>query len=197
MKNLKTVIAVMALIILSGAVYASGNLRVNIFGGETEKALVNITNASQSQYEIEIKNDVGDMVFYKMTKSPEKEYTKLYDLSDLDDGRYYFTVKLESEEVTNILEIERGEVKILNKEKEVEPYFIFKNDRLDLSYLNHDLENVTLYLYDTKDYSLLYEKDLGNDFALHHAIDLSKLRSGLYEAMVVNDYHIHEFLIEK
>jgi hypothetical protein len=191
MKNLKAMFTVVALVFISGAVTATGNLKVNVIPGEKNETVVRISNVNQSHYEIELENENGDIVFYKETNSPSTTYSKLYDFSMLEDGKYNFTVKVENEKEVNRLKIKNGKVEVLNQWKEVEPFFTMKDNRLELSYLNFGQKNVKLMVYDGSTQELLYEKKLDSDFAINYGLDFSKLKSGKYDAVLASENNFY------
>lgn len=195
MKNLKTSLVLIALVLVSGAVMATGNLRVNIVPGESDIAMINVTNAAQSHFEIEVKNRTGDLVFYKETNTPSTSYNKVYDFSMLEDGHYTFTVKLDNEMETNTLDISDGKVKVVNERKDVAPFFLFENDEFILSYLNFAQDNVKFYLYDNTTNELVMEKDLKSDFAVNFGLDFSKIERGNYAAVLTSENNIYDYNI--
>lgn len=193
MKRLTKTLAIIASIFISGTVFASGNLNVSIIQGASDEAIVNISNAVKSVYQIEIKNDRGDVIYYKETKSPSKTYQNVYDFSELQDGNYIFSVKLDKELSETDLHIKNGEVEVVKQEKELHPYFAYSDDLLKLSYLNFDQNNVKLYVYKDGSDKAVFQKDLGSDFAMHEAIDFSKLKTGHYDAVLVGDNDSYEY----
>ena len=195
MKKFRTSLVFVALVFVSGAVLATGNLKVNIIPGESEKTVVNVTNAAQSYFEIELRNQNGELVFYKETQSPSTTYNKVYDFSMLDDGHYTFTVKLDKEMETNTLDITNGKVKVVNERKDVQPFFTFQNNEFRVSYLNFAEENVKFYLYDNTTNKLVLEKNLSSDFAIHYGLDFSKIKRGNYDAVLAGENKFYEYKI--
>lgn len=193
MKNVKAVFIVAVLVFISGTVMATGNLKVNVIPGEKNETVVRISNINQSHYEIELENEYGDIVFYKETNSPSTTYSQLYDFSMLDDGKYNFTVKVDNEKEVNTLKIKNGKIEVLNQRKEVEPFFLMKDNRLELSYLNFGKENIKLVVYDGRTHELLYEKKLNSDFAINYGLDFSKLKSGKYDAVLASGSNFYEY----
>lgn len=193
MKQFTKTLAIVAFIFISGTAFATGNLNVSIIQGASDEAIVNISNAVKSVYQIEIKNDRGDVIYYKETKSPSKTYQNVYDFSELQDGNYIFSVKLDKELSETDLHIKNGKVNVVEQDKEVDPYFAYDNDLLKLSYLNFDRNNVKLYVYKDGSDEAVFQKDLGSEFAMHEAIDFSKLRTGRYDAVLVGDLDSYEY----
>lgn len=195
MKNVKSILTGLALVLVTGAVWATGNMKVNIVPAENEKAVVQILNVAESNYEIELKNETGDLVFYKKTDAPSANYARHYDFSMLKDGNYSLTVKGDNEKMENYLKIEKGTVEVLNQRKEVAPFFTVRDNRLEVSYLNFELENLKVMVYDNN--TLLFEKNLEPEFAVNYGLDLSNLQSGTYDAVLVAENSSFEYQIIK
>jgi hypothetical protein len=195
MKNLKTILTGLALVLTTSAVWATGNMKVNIVPAENEKAVVQILNVAESNYEIELRNEKGDLVFYKKTDAPSTNYARHYDFSMLDDGKYSLTVKGDNEKMENSLKIDKGTVEVLNQRKEVAPFFTVRDNRLEVSYLNFELENLKVMLYDNN--TLLFERNLEPEFAVNYGLDLSNLQSGKYDAVLVAKNSTFEYQIIK
>lgn len=198
MKKLKTSLALLALILTSGAVMATGNLKVNVTPVKSEKAVVNVSSSAQSHFEIEVRNDAGDLVFYKETNSPSKSYNKLYDFSNLEDGLYTFKVKLDKQVSTSNLDISNGNVAVVSERKDAEPYFTLENNKLKMSFLNYENEDVKLYLYDNSTNELVMEKDLESEFAINYGLDFTQVKNGNYDAVLTskNKYYKYNVVVD-
>ncbi len=133
------------MVLVSGAVFASGDMSVNLIPGKNDKALVEINSTVQNKFEIVIENENGDIVFYKRSKSPSENYTKAYNFSDLEDGTYRFIVKSNNEEIERTIDMENGNIRITSKAMDMKPFFSFSNNNLKLPYLNFDQKDVHPY----------------------------------------------------
>lgn len=174
---------------------ATGNLSVNISEGEGAEAHVRVSNAVESQFEMEIRNENNDIIYYKQIQQPLKLVLNTFDFSKLSNGEYTFSVKLDNEQNVTTLAVKNGDVKVVDQVKQVDPFFGLNNDQLHISYLNHGAGDVKLFLYDEKTNNLVHEDELGSEFAVHHAIDLSKLGNGNYEAVLISSNGIYEYEI--
>lgn len=193
MKRVRLVLLGMMMGLIPGMVAATGNLMVKVEPAGKDRMLVHITNVKSSQYEIELVNTRGDVVYYKMTDSPSSVYSKYYDFSMLKDGEYSLTVNINKEKKVSTLKINKGKVEVLNQRKEVEPYFTIKDNKLELTYLNFEQENLHLMVYDNNE--LLYHKKLKPEFTIIQGLDLSKLKSGIYSAVLATKYSHFEYPI--
>ena len=184
-----------ALAMISGATMAAGNLKLNIISTGNQKAVVTITNSALSVYEVEIKNEEGDVMFYKRTNSPGSFYKKTYDFSELNNGTYTLTASVENEKVVNLLNIDKGNVAVMDQEKIVDPIFTLENNTLKLSYLNFAQENLLIHVYESNTHRLLFEKELKPDFAVHYGLNLSNLKNGKYDVVLAVDNRFFKYKV--
>lgn len=190
MKTIKTTMIAIAVIFLANFAYSSGNVKLNVAPTESERAYVEISNTALTQFEIDVRDEFGDLIFRKKTLEPVAAYKKKYDFSALEDGIYTLKVKSENETNQKRFKIERGEITILDMRKVVEPYFTTDGNIWKMSYLNFPMEKTSLYVYDRS--QLLFEKEIKPEFALHEGLDLSGLNPGRYQVVFTTPYDIFE-----
>lgn len=189
---MKTIFAVVIAGLIGSSAMASGNLRVNMTSGSKDLAEVEIFNVKMSTYEIDVKDDRGEVIFYKETKAPATNYKRNYDFSRLDDGNYFLTVKIDNESTETKFKIEKGQLNVVEERKMVDPVFVFDNNQLKLSYLNFAGDNTSLIVYDSYR-NELYKKDLKSDFVTQHGLDFSKSPRGEYEIVLSSGNSIHSY----
>jgi hypothetical protein len=192
MKTMKTILAVVIAGLIGSSAMASGNLRVNIAEGSKNLAEVEIFNVKMSTFEIDVKDAYGETIFYKETQTPATTYKRNYDFSRLEDGTYFFTVKINNEVKETKFNIDRGQVKVVEAKKVVDPVFVMDNKQLKMSYLNFAQEDTKLIVYD-RNRNSLYEKDLKSDFVTQHGIDFSKVPRGSYEVVLASGNEVHSY----
>jgi len=195
MKTMKTTFLVMIATLAASVAMASGNLKVNLASNDSEAALVEISNAKMVNYEIELIDEVGNQLYSMETEAPRSELKKRYDFSNLEDGTYWYSVKIDKEEVRKRLTIENGTVEVNDIRKTVEPYFHQDGDMIKLSFLNFENENIKMYVYDENN-RLLTEADLGNGFSIHKGVNLADLNPGTYDLVLANDYEVFQHRVE-
>jgi hypothetical protein len=188
--KMKTLFVAILAMLAASVATASGNLKVNMANNENDLAIVEISNTEMVHYEIELLDEVGNTVYEMETEAPRNELKKRYDFSNLENGTYWYYVRIDGEEVSKKLSIEYGEAKVMDIRKTAEPYFHQDDNMIKLSYLNFENENIKLYIYDNN--TLLEEASLGKDMAIHKALDLSALNSGEYKLVLTNEFNIYE-----
>jgi hypothetical protein len=187
---MKTTMIALALMASVSFAYGSGNVRLNMNQTEADKAYVEISNATFTQFEIKVEDVYGDLIFSKKTMEPAMNYKKKYDFSALEDGTYTLSVKSEKETNTTKFRIERNNIKILEERKIVEPHFTTDGNIWKMSYLNFPMEITNIYIYDGN--QLIYTKSIDPTFAVHEGLDLSKLDPGDYQIVFTTPQDIYE-----
>jgi len=190
MKTVKKLFLGIFAIFFASVALASGNLQVNLLTNETKLVIVEISTSKMVNYEIKLVDEYGDNLYTMKTEAPQYELKKHYDLTNLEDGVYWYTVKIDKEKITKQLEINNGIVEVVDIRKSVEPYFQHKDNYVDLSMLNFAKENIKIYVYDERN-SLVDEAELGNDLSINKRVDLSELRPGSYDLVIANDYDVY------
>jgi hypothetical protein len=189
---MKTILAVVVAGLIGTSAMASGNLRVNIAPGINERTEVEISNVKMSTFKIDVTDESGEVIFTKETKSPANNYKRSYDFSRLDDGTYFFKVKVDNETTETKFDIERGKMTVIEERKMLDPVFLMDKKQLKVSYLNFDQERTKFYVYD-KNRNLVYEKDLKSGFVTQHGINFSKAPRGNYEVVLSSGNNVHSY----
>jgi hypothetical protein len=185
-------VGILAMFTVSVAM-ASGNLKVNMADSESEATVMKISNSEMVNYEIKLEDAWGNQIYEMNTEIPRSEINKRYDLSNLENGMYWYSVKTGNEEIRKQLSVNYGEVEVMDVRKTVAPYFYQDGDQIKFTYLNYESENINLYVYDNN--TLLEEASLGKDFTIHKIVNLSDLNAGVYDIVLTNDYDIYEHRI--
>lgn len=181
---MKTIKLTLAVVVLGLATVATAieKPKMNVIPLSAERAVVTATNENPAFFEVSIKAENGDMVYYKQTSSPVTDFKQIYDFKDLAEGKYVLNLKVNDTKVINDFEVSRKKIEVGEAKVRFAPYFDFKNNELKLSYLNFDQENLKLYLYNND--GLIYESRIGRDFNITKGFDLSRLDSGTYRVVL-------------
>ena len=192
MKTIRILIFLLVPTFATNYVMASGGLRVDFSDSENNATLVEMKNVANTQFEITLKDNYGNTIYTLETSEPSNMLKKKFDFSNLEDDTYWFSVDVNNEKTLKKLNIEKGNVAIEEIRKSIQPFFTKEEDMLKLSFLNPQLEDVNLYVY-TANKGLLAQAELGKDFAINKAVDLSELRYGDYHVVLTNKKDIYEY----
>ena len=194
---MKTLFAfIITALITSVASASGGGLKVNLASNESGSTVMEISSYEKSSFEIDIRDAYGENLYSMKTEVPRSEFKKRYDFSKLEDGTYWYTVKIDKEKITKTFTVEDGQVEVQKVRKTSEPFFLKEDGLIKISFLNHGQEDVEVILYDINR-QILAQAELGNGLSIQKAIDISELRWGDYEVVLFNDEDIydHEFSI--
>ena len=184
--------AVAAATLISGGVFASGNLKVNFTGVRADMAVIEISNTNQSIFEIEVKNEEGEVIFWKETNTPTTNYKKTYDFSKLEEGNYFLTVNIDRETQETKFVVENGTLRMIEEKKMLEPFFSFNNNALKMTYLNFAGEGASLHIYD-ENRNELYVKNFSAEFNVQHGLSMAKLPKGSYDVVLSTESNSYNY----
>lgn len=185
MKTILKMTLVFAFVAFANTLFAIGNLKVNIQPISAEKALVAISSLTDSNLKITVEDSHGRIVYYKEVAEPTGDYQKIYDFSDLESGNYKLSVESDRLTAERSFEIKNWKIEVGNEKTTLEPFFGYNDGLLRCSYLNFQKENLTLYFYDKQ--QLIFTKEIGRNFNVSEALNLSKLNKGTYTAVLSTD----------
>ena len=83
------------------------------------------------------------------------------------------------------MDIKDGIVSIQQEKKELDPYFSYANNIVKVSYLNFENKDVLVKVYNKR--KMIFSKDIGDEFRINRAINLSNLETGDYDIMLANN----------
>ena len=134
-------------------------------------------------------------MYYKQSLKNNGNYRKVYDFSNLENGKYELSFKVDNYLVKRDIQIDRGALKIGVSELRYDPFFSQEGDVLKLSYLNFDQNNLRLTLIQGNDE--VYSTTLGREFNTVRGFDLSKLQRGSYQVILADGSQHFHYSIEK
>ncbi len=182
MKTMMKLTLVMAFVAIAETTFGRGNLCVNMELISGNKAVLAISTLSDSKYEIAVTDEQNRIVFFQEISEPNPNYRKVYDFSELEEGKYTMSVKSDDLSCEREFEKKRSTI-VIGKEKTcLKPFFGYEDGLFRCSYMNFENENLTLYLFEKN--QLIYTKNIGRDFNVREALNLSKLGTGEYQAVL-------------
>ena len=190
-KFLTTVVAV-AIVAIASAVEKP---KMNVIPLTADRAVVSITNENPAFFELSIETKNGEMVYYKQSSKPLTDYQKIFDFADLKDGDYVMNLKVKDTKLSKNFEVDRKGIYVGDSKLTFDPYFVYNDNVLKLSYLNFDRKSIKLYIFNNE--GLVYETKLGNDFTISSGYDLTKLEKGNYRVVLSSINNDFTYNLEK
>ena len=185
MKTIKTISKVtmlLAFVAFANTLMATGNLKVDILPITSETAVVAISNAEASNYQISIVNDKGEVVYTNETEQESMDYNKVFDFSNLENGDYKLSVMVDRLTTERAFKVKNETISVGKEKNMIEPFFAYKNGILKLSYLNFSEEKLNLNFYSQNE--LVYSKEISNEFSIQKGFNLSNLEKGTYSVVL-------------
>ena len=198
-KILSVVALAVTLAVMATPVSAKGKIKVYPYL-RTDLALITALNEEMNDFAIEIRTSNGDLVYSSGKVSNSAKFNKLFDFSDLSDGKYFAVLK--SNDKTFLKDefiVEDGKVVVKTLEKEsVSPLAKVwtKSDFLFVSYLNKSFDSYTLKLKD-EDGKVLFESSLPKDLTYSGKFDVSALPAGTYYVSLVSGENESSYAIRR
>ncbi|MCG6187263.1 hypothetical protein [Maribellus maritimus] len=155
--------------------------------------IVAVVNDRISDFEISIYAKDGDLVYFKQSDKPISSYQKIFDVQNLENGKYKMTLKMNGISVEKDFIITTNKIIFGESELDIDPYFVFDGKNLKFSYLNFKNKKFKLEIYDEN--GLIFETKIDNEFSIHSGYNLSKLESGNYRAVLYsfNKKYVYQF----
>jgi len=191
MKTITAISFLIASAIVSQSSFASGNLNVAVSNLENRKAMLEVSHNADKVFEISILNPMGESIYYHQTSEMSTEFKKSLDLSRLEEGTYKLSVKTDGGAKEQMINIGRDGISYGEEKMKTDPFFSYKNDRLNISFLNHHNEAMNIYVYEKGE--LIFEKNLSNDSSISKGFDFVKLRKGEYQVVFAAGEEFYEY----
>ncbi len=194
MKTKLWVLTALALFTVSMG-FATETPKMNVVTDEENKILVTFESATACPVEITVTDVKGNIVYYWQSESPLSEVNQSFNLADLGKGTFDLALKYGCSSLNREVTVSRKEVIVGPPVKLNEPFFCFKNDKLNVSFLNVSNKNVYLNVY--KDGEHYNGFTLGKDVDIQKCIDFSMAENGNYEIVLTDYFKDHHYQVEK
>ena len=194
MKTMLKITFVLALVAAANTLFAVGNLKVNMVALKDVKAVVAISALSNSNFNITISDEKGQIVYYQENTDHSDIYRKVYNFSNLEDG--FYKISVVSDDLTTERQFQkiRSSIRVGDEKTTLEPFFKYEDGLFRCSYLNFDKENVVLHFYGND--QEIFKKNIGKDFSIQQVFSLSKLKRGNYSAVLTAGNKVFSYNIE-
>ncbi len=186
------------LLTLAFLIAAIGNAsdlpKMNVITVEDHKALITYSSNAANKLEITLSECNGEILYFKRTNENCNEYKKVFDFAELGDGKYCICINYGNRSISRDLNVKDNAIQVGTPQCLFEPYFSVCNNKLNVSFLNAAQKQVQLSIYQNGRY--IVGADLGKDLAIQKCIDLSDLRQGKYEVILVDKFKEHRYFAQ-
>ena len=194
MKTTLKITVLLALVVVANNLFAAGNLKVSMIALKNVKAAVAISTLSNSNFNITISDEMGQIVYYQENTDQGDIFRKVYNFSNLEDGTYKLTVASDDLTTERQFQKTRGCICVGDEKTTLVPFFSYKDNLFRCSYLNFNKENIVLHFYGNN--QEIFSKRIGNEFSIQQVLNLSKLNKGNYNAVLSAGNKVFSYNIE-
>jgi len=195
MKTKNLVLSAMAVFVAT-TVFATQLPTMNVVPVNNRKAMVAFEALSPDAFEISVKNRQGETLYYKKSEKPAQTYRTVFDLHNLEEGVYEVCMNSGNFTLVRQLTVSaHSRLKVGEEIRMFSPACSFRENILQLSYLNSAQKNVFLNVY--QDGVHVTGKKLGKELCIQKVIDFSKLDEGDYQVVLTCGNQDYTYAIKK
>lgn len=127
--------------------------------------------------------DSDNNIIYSSTSLKSNGFRKKYDLSKLEVGVYTLKMDSETKQVVYTILIEGDTISIVETKETIKPYFRIKEGMVFINFLNKEMKNVDIKIYDASE-RLLHSEVVNNKLIVEKAINFKNAYKGSYTITV-------------
>ena len=182
-----------AILVFKATAAETPNLKMVPFA--SERALISLSNTSNTNSELTIEDASGDVLYYKESNISDEVYSKKFDFKNLPDGDYKITAKNNSNEKILYFTVRDNKISVKNDAALNEPFVEIRDNVLKVSLLNNTLNNIN-FIVSNED-GEVYRKSLGSNFNINAGFSLAKLESGNYAINITDGDKTYSYSYKK
>ncbi|SIS99770.1 hypothetical protein SAMN05421766_106184 [Zobellia uliginosa] len=171
----------MIALLFSTTVGLANEPKLSVVPNENVKSFVYELDTQSGSTTIKFIDAEQNVIFFE--KVEKGAYAKKFDLSNLEDGLYFFKSEDELKTISYTISIVGSDVKVIDRKENSKPVFRVKEGMVYLNLLNLDKKNVNIQVYDSSNRLVFSEKREG-EMTIEKAFDFTKAYSGDYTVVV-------------
>ena len=175
--NLVKSVLVAVLVLGSSSIYAVGDVKVAPISG-SKKARIYIAPNQSESVTLTVLNEKGTEYLYSEKLSDASAYNKVYDFNQLNEGTYKIVAESNSKIVEKNITVSKQGVKVVGENEQYKPFFKLNGNKLIVSYLNGNENQVNVNFSDGKE--TFFSDEKVQDINFMKAYDLANLKQGDY-----------------
>ena len=192
MKKFLKSIAVLTLLFASTAAMAT-EPKIDLKTGNDAKSLVLEMDAAFGTSEIRLTDSNDNIVHYENVSNAS--YTKTFNLKNLENGTYYFSVENPQEKVVYTITLKNREIKINHKRGSSQiPVLRTSGDKIYLNLLNKDLNTVKVKVFNGNNEPLKSQVFKG-DFTIGKVFNFENALKDNYMVVVQDGKNVYHQII--
>lgn len=170
--------------------------KINLVSSNDPKSVVLEMDSRSDKSVIELKDSKENIIHYEQIL--KGEYFRKFNLKDLPQGTYYFTVESESESVIYTLNLKNNKVAIVNKtEKSTKPVLRKVDDKVYFNLLNPNLKDVNIKILNSNNESV-FEESIKGELMPGKVFNFKSALKDSYTVIVTNgsDHYMQNIVVK-
>lgn len=175
--------------------FATDLPKMNVTANDATKLAVSFESTTASPVELIISDRDGVILYNWKSEMPEAKISKVYNLSELENGTFNICINYGGKSIYREVCIKGKNCTVGPAVQLNEPFFNYKNDRLNVSFLNVAQKNVYLNVYKEGEHYAGFT--LGKNMVIQKCFDFSTAKKGNYEVVLTDYFKEHHYVVNK
>ena len=171
-------------LLFTAAVGMAKEPELKLISNGDERGFVYQSDIQSAETSLKLMDDASHIIF--IDKVSSGMYAKRFNLSSLNDGNYYFSAENSIKTRVYTLNIDDGELSLLESTEKSKPVFRKKGGRLFLNLLNLDGNNVEIKVMDGSD-RVVFKETIANKTVVEKVFNFEGAFEDTYTVIVRDD----------
>ncbi|MDF4204854.1 hypothetical protein PXD56_17935 [Maribacter sp. SA7] len=180
MKNLVKFTTVVAFMFATVAGMAR-EPKLNLLSAGKAKSVVLTMNASTKGVQVKLMDSDLNVIYSE--KMTEGQFSKKLNLKDLSDGVYFLSADDNMTAYSYTIVLDNDNVKIVESDEEIKPFFRKTNNMIFMNYLNLDRADMSIKIYDTESRTV-FTQEVADELIVEKAFNFTDAFPGTYTVTV-------------
>ncbi|WP_291966918.1 hypothetical protein [Maribacter sp.] len=180
MKNLVKFTTVVAFMFATVAGMAR-EPKLNLLSAGKAKSVVLTMNASTKGVQVKLMDSDLNVIYSE--KMTEGQFSKKLNLKDLTDGVYFLSADDNMTEYSYTIVLDNDNVKIVESDEEIKPFFRKTDNMIFMNYLNLDRADMSIKIYDTESRTV-FTQEVADELIVEKAFNFTDAFPGTYTVTV-------------
>ncbi|WP_405413624.1 hypothetical protein [Maribacter sp. Asnod1-A12] len=180
MKNLVKFTTVVAFMLATVAGMAR-EPKLNLLSAGKAKSVVLTMDASINGVQVKLMDSDLNVIYSE--KMAGGQFSKKLNLKDLTDGVYFLSADDNMTEYSYTIVLDNNDVKIVESDEEIKPFFRKTNDMIFMNYLNLDKSKMSIKIYDTESRTV-FTQEVAEEMIVEKAFNFADAFPGTYTVIV-------------
>ncbi|WP_036155899.1 hypothetical protein [Maribacter forsetii] len=180
MKNLVKFTTVVAFMFATVAGMAR-EPKLNLLSAGKAKSVVLTMNASTNGVQVKLMDSDLNVIYSE--KMAEGQFSKKLNLKDLVDGVYFLSADDQMTAYLYTIVLENDNVKIVESDEEIKPFFRKTDNMIFMNYLNLDRADMSIKIYDTESRTV-FTQEVADELIVEKAFNFTDAFPGTYTVTV-------------